>query len=159
MTHSQSPVFIFCCFFFSPLSSSFSAELAPPPRVEQQGCFHSNAEAIDWQSMVSVVLLQNLRKSPHFIVLNIEHFPSQVEVRVALRWNAALLICWHSSNETRKTAEPFPQTQRKSSSYLPRVYFLCFFPIMFSQRGLKVNVFVPHCCENTVYSAGHDSIT
>lgn len=47
--------FLFVDFLF--FSSSFSTELAP--RVEQQGCFHGNTEASDWQSVVSVVLLPN----------------------------------------------------------------------------------------------------
>lgn len=52
--------FSFVCFCFVSLSIAFyELFYRISPRVEQQGCFHSNREANDWQSMVSAVLLPN----------------------------------------------------------------------------------------------------
>lgn len=57
-------------FFFLPLpllsTSFFFFRKRISPGVEQQGCFHGNTEASDWQSMVSVIPLPNPQnKLPH----------------------------------------------------------------------------------------------
>lgn len=131
MTHSQSRVFIFC---FFPLSSSFSAELAPPSGATRLFPWQRGS---DWLT-VNIVrrsVAKPLKKPPlHCSKYWTFPEPSGGESGCT-GTHTALLICWHPSNETRKTAEPFPQTENPP---LPIPCLACifnaFFPSCFPKR-------------------------
>ena len=126
------------------------------PGEEQQGCFHSNTEASDWQPMVSVVLLPNpqIELPLHYSKYWSFSVPSGGESVDPLEltqhywyvvfW-AAILSTRHSSYQHSRAFPP-SRVERKSSGYFkPCIYW-------WSKETFEFSVFLATTVIWTQYS-------
>lgn len=134
------------------------------PGEEQQGCFHSNTEASDWQPMVSVVLLPNpqIELPLHYSKYWSFSVPSGGESVDPLE------LTQHYWYVVFLGSDPFYQaflilTQQSLSSEQSREKILWLFPSL-HLLVVKGNIWIQcvssnYCYVNTVLSRGHNMIT